>query len=126
MPRAQSLRTGSFRASSRVALAKTWTCGGAFRGLFSVVSLAAFLVALTLAAAPGLHTHLHADAGAAQHECAVTALSSGKIQLGSAGAAVPAPLLGDFTSARDVVHPVWVPAVFLGAGVFEHAPPSLS
>jgi hypothetical protein len=99
---------------------------GAFRALFSVGSLAAFLFAITLAAAPGVHEHLHADASQAQHECAVTILGSGKFQLADSAPVAAAPAAAVPASTVAPLHPVWVPPVFLRACIFEHAPPALS
>jgi hypothetical protein len=96
------------------------------RALFALASVAAFLFAITLAAAPGLHSHFHADAAHAQHECAVTILGSGKIEIGGAAAAVPVPSGSCCVASVTPLHPEWVQPLFLSSSVFEHAPPALS
>ncbi|MDB6122026.1 MAG: hypothetical protein JWQ71_1019 [Pedosphaera sp.] len=53
------------------------------RGSWSVLFLALFLFLQTLALAPFLHQHWHADARQANHHCAVTILEEGKFQLSS-------------------------------------------
>jgi hypothetical protein len=99
---------------------------GVFRALVGLGTVVAFLFAFTLAAAPGLHEHLHTDAATAQHECAVTIIGAGKFQLtDSAPAVAPVSSALPF-SAVATLHPVWVPSPFLGACIFEHAPPALS
>jgi hypothetical protein len=124
--RSASLRSRGFRASSGVHLMETSPCARASRAVIGVFTLAAFLIALTLAAAPGLHSHFHADAGTAQHECAVTGISNGKVQIGDAAAVVPPPAAPVSVSAVSVLRPAWVQALFLAGALLEHAPPSLS
>jgi len=81
--------------------------------------ISGFLFAVVLAAAPQLHERIH-------HECAVTLIASGKYQQSDAPVLVsvsqPVVQWGKIPS----VHPVWVAAPFLGACIFEHAPPALS
>lgn len=86
----------------------------------------AFLFALTLAASPQLHAWLHPDAGSPDHECAVTLLATGKYEQAGAPLVVIAPQPAVFFAKLPALAPVWVPAPFLGAAVFEHAPPALS
>src|SRR3954449_6143786 len=50
------------------------------RGSWSVLFLALFLFLQTLALAPFLHQHWHADARQSDHHCAVTILEEGKLQ----------------------------------------------
>jgi hypothetical protein len=98
----------------------------AFRAWVGAGSVAAFLFALTLAAAPGLHEHFHADAAQAHHECAVTVIGSGKFQLTGAALAVAAPAAVVQTATVAPLHPVWVPSLFLRACIYAHAPPARS
>ena len=95
------------------------------RAAVALAALSAFLLALVLSAAPVLHEHLHSDAGHPQHECAITI-----VEAGVANADEPlrtdAPQPATLFAAISVLHPVWVPALFVGACVFEHAPPALS
>src|SRR5450432_3865841 len=86
-----------------------------------------FLLAVALTASPLLHERLHHDASNEHHECLATMLLSG----GSDGSAV-APVI----SATFDLPPVFaflaklpsfeVVSIFLGAHVFEHAPPRLA
>ena len=81
-------------------------------------------MAFVLSAAPALHEHLHSDAGHPQHECAIAIVESG-VATADEPLSTAAPSATLF-SAVSVLHPVWVPSSFLGACVFEHAPPALS
>ncbi|CAN5260822.1 hypothetical protein BH20VER2_BH20VER2_08010 [soil metagenome] len=98
----------------------------AFRAWLGAGSVAAFLFAITLAAAPGLHAHFHADAAQAHHECAVTVIGSGKLQLADAPPTVAGPAAAALVGAVGTLRPVWVPSVFSSARIFEHAPPVFS
>ncbi|CAN5590986.1 hypothetical protein BH20VER1_BH20VER1_03070 [soil metagenome] len=98
----------------------------AFRALLGVASVAAFLFAITLAAAPGLHLHLHTDAAQTQHECAATIIGSGKVQLGDSAPLLAGPAGAALIGTVATLHPAWVPSVFSSACIFEHAPPALS
>lgn len=97
-----------------------------FRFFLAAGLLASLILALVLAASPRSHHFVHKDAAAAQHECAVTLIASGKYEQTDAPVLIshPRPLVqwGKIPS----VHTVWVAAPFLGACVFEHAPPALS
>jgi hypothetical protein len=88
--------------------------------------LSAFLFALALAASPQLHARLHADAGSPNHECAVTLIASGKYEQADAPPTVAAPHPAIVFEKIPAFAPVWVAAPFLGAAIFEHAPPALS
>ncbi|MGH7983509.1 MAG: hypothetical protein ACREFF_10265 [Candidatus Udaeobacter sp.] len=84
---------------------------------------AAFLWALALSASPQLHAHIHPDANRGDHTCAVTLIATGNYH----HAAQP-PLIGQpqFThpfSQIAALTPCWVQSPFLGASIFEHAPP---
>ena len=91
----------------------------------ALAALSAFLMAFVLSAAPALHEHLHSDAGHPQHECAITIVESGVDTVDE-----PLTLAGSknvrLASTVPALHPVWVPALFQQARVFEHAPPALS
>ena len=85
--------------------------------------LASFFLALLFAASPQLHERIHADAAGSQHECAVTLIASGKYQQSDAPVLVSAPQPAVQFSKIAALNPVWVAAPFLGASIFEHAPP---
>lgn len=91
----------------------------------ALAALSSFLFAFVLSAAPALHEHLHSDAGHPQHECAITIVATG-IEAGDAPLTVAAPQPVSLFSTVAALHPVWVPALFQRARVFEHAPPALS
>jgi len=87
---------------------------------------ASFFLALVFAVAPQLHERIHPDAATSQHECAVTLIASGKSQQSDAPVLISAPQPAIQFSTIPALHPVWVAAPFLGASIFEHAPPALS
>jgi hypothetical protein len=95
------------------------------RAAIALAALSAFLFAFVLSAAPALHEHLHSDAGHPQHECAITIVESG-LEAADEPLSTAAPQPASLFATVPVLHPVWVPAPFLGARVFEHAPPALS
>jgi hypothetical protein len=88
--------------------------------------LAAFFLALALVVAPQLHERIHKEAAASQHECAVTLIASGKYQQSDAPALVSALRPTVQFSKLSALNPILVPAPFLGASIFEHAPPVIS
>ena len=88
--------------------------------------LANLLIVVVLAASPELHQLLHQDAGRSEHECAITVMLSG----GSDGS--PVPQVFDPGAILLVAHQFLpemhsrdVAPLFLGAHVFEHAPPTV-
>lgn len=87
---------------------------------------ASLVLALVFAVAPQLHERIHPDAATRQHECAVTLIASGKYQQSGAPVLVSAPQPAIQFSKIPALESVWVPALFLGASIFEHAPPALS
>ena len=95
------------------------------RAAISFAVLSAFLFAFVLSAAPALHEHLHSDVAHPHHECAITIVESG-IESGGAPVALPAAEAASLLAIVPSLHPVWVPALFQRARVFEHAPPALS
>lgn len=87
---------------------------------------ASILLALTFAVAPHLHERVHRDATATQHECAVTLIATGKYEHSDVPPLVIVPQPAAQFSKIPALNPIWVAAPFLGACVFEHAPPALS
>ena len=88
--------------------------------------LSAFLFALALAASPQVHARFHADSGSPNHECAVTLIATGKYEQADAPPVVVVPQPAVVFEGIPSLSPVWVAAPFLGAHIFEHAPPALS
>ncbi|MEO7723499.1 MAG: hypothetical protein ABIU29_02235 [Chthoniobacterales bacterium] len=97
-----------------------------FRVIVATGLLSAFLFALGLAASPQLHARFHVDAGSSIHECAVTLIASGKYEQADAPPVLVAPRPAVVFETIPTLAPVWVAAPFLGASIFEHAPPALS
>jgi hypothetical protein len=88
--------------------------------------ISALLLALTLAAAPQLHARVHKDSSAPDHQCAVTLISSGSYEHSASPDILLTPQLADHVSTIAIFTSCWVPALFLGASIFEHAPPARS
>jgi hypothetical protein len=85
---------------------------------------AAFLWALALSASPHLHQRFHPDANRAEHSCAVTMVASGSYNYSVHAPLVSAPVPAVEFSKIPALTPQWVESPFLGASVFEHAPPA--
>jgi hypothetical protein len=95
-------------------------CGRAF--IATLVS-AAFFWALALSATPQLHQRVHADANRAEHSCAATMIASGSYDHATHPPLVSAAALVPQFSKIPALTPCWVQSPFLGACIFEHAPP---
>jgi hypothetical protein len=87
---------------------------------------AAFLLALGLSVSPRWHELVHPDARVVQHECAVTLIGSGSYQQAAPAPLVAAPVPALQFCFIPALRPVWVASPFLGARIFEHAPPALA
>src|SRR5438270_291819 len=85
---------------------------------------AAFLWALALSASPQLHQRVHKDANRVEHNCAVTMIASGSYNHAAHVPLVGAPAIAPQFSKIPVLIPCWVQSPFLGAHIFEHAPPA--
>ena len=97
-----------------------------WRKIAALGIVSAFLFTIALAVAPQLHERIHADAAGSQHECAVTLIASGKYQQSDAPVLVSAAQPAVQCSKLPALNPICVPAPFLGASIFEHAPPAIS
>jgi hypothetical protein len=84
---------------------------------------AAFLWALALSVSPQLHARVHSDANRTEHSCAVTLMASGSYDHCAHGALVSAPVPAVQFSQIPTLTPQWIESSFLGACIFEHAPP---
>src|SRR5438067_1263449 len=96
------------------------------RAFIAAFVSAAFLWALALSVSPQLHQRIHSDANRVEHNCAATMMASG-----SYDHAAPVPLGGAPVpifqfSKIPALTPQWVESPFLGACIFEHAPPAHS
>jgi hypothetical protein len=94
------------------------------RGAIAAWACAAFLAALALSVSPQWHELVHPNANAGQHECAVTLIGSGNLQHSAPAPLVVAPAPALQFSFVPALHPVWVASPFIGARIFEHAPPA--
>jgi hypothetical protein len=90
----------------------------------AVVS-AAFLWALALSASPQLHERMHRDANSREHTCAVTFIASGSYDHSAHTPLISAPVPTVQFSKIPAWTSQWVQSPFLGASIFEHAPPAL-
>jgi hypothetical protein len=93
------------------------------RGFVAIFVAAAFVWALALSVLPQLHERIHSDANQSNHECAITLIVAGNYHHAAAvpllEAAAPVLQFGEVAALT----PTWVPSPFLGARIFEHAPP---
>jgi hypothetical protein len=96
------------------------------RGAIASWVCAAFLLALGLNVSPRWHELVHPDAKFAQHECAVTLIGSGTYQQTTPAPLFVAPVPALQFCFIPALRPVWVASPFLGARIFEHAPPALA
>ena len=97
---------------------------GKINSASALAILTAFLFANVLCAAPRLHEKIHGTAP--NHECVVTLIASGKCENSDTPPLILAPQpTVQFSTIRSL-NPIWVAAPFLGASIFEHAPPALS
>jgi len=94
------------------------------RTLIGVCVSTAFLWALALSASPQLHQRVHKDANRVEHNCAVTMIASGSYNHVAHAPLVSAPAIAPQFSKIPVLIPCWVQSPFLGAHIFEHAPPA--
>jgi hypothetical protein len=94
-------------------------------GTTLLVLAGSIVLMLGLSVAPNLHERLHPTA-ATLHECAVTLIASGSCHHGAAAPPMIAPATVVQFSKIPALNPIWVESPFLGARIFEHAPPARS
>jgi hypothetical protein len=94
------------------------------RAFFAVLISVGFLWALALSASPQLHQRVHKDAGRVEHNCAATMIASGTYDHAAHPPPVIAPLPAVQFSKIPALISCWVQSPFLGACIFEHAPPA--
>ncbi len=85
----------------------------------------AFAWTLLLSVSPRLHERIHRDANRIEHSCAVTFVASGTYEHSAPPPVIPRTVAITFARVTDL-NPTWVLSAFLGASVFEHAPPANS
>jgi hypothetical protein len=101
--------------------ARSHNCGRAIVAAFVSVG---FFWALALSASPQLHQRVHADANRVEHNCAATMIASGSYNHAAHVPLVSAPVPAIQFSKMPALTPCWVQSLFLGACIFEHAPPT--
>jgi hypothetical protein len=94
------------------------------RAFIAICLSAAFLWALALSASPQLHKRVHPDANRVEHNCAATMIASGNYDHAAYVPLVSAPVPVIHFSKIPALAPQWVESPFLGARIFEHAPPA--
>jgi hypothetical protein len=94
------------------------------RVLVAAVLFAAFSWTLLVSVSPQLHARIHADANQADHVCAITLIGSGSYEHGAQPPLATVPLPAVQFSKIPALTPCWVQSPFLGAHIFEHAPPA--
>jgi hypothetical protein len=94
------------------------------RGSIAICVFAAFVWALALSASPQLHHRFHTDANRVEHSCAATMIASGSYDHAAHPQLVSAPAPSVHFSKIPALTPHWVESPFLGASIFEHAPPA--
>ena len=93
------------------------------RAFVAVCVSAAFVWALALSVSPQLHHRFHTDANRLEHSCAATMIASGHYDHAANPPLVNAPAPSIHFSTIPALTPHWVESPFLGASIFEHAPP---
>jgi len=101
--------------------ARSNNCG---RAIVAALVSAGFFWTLALSASPQLHQRVHRDANRAEHNCAVTMIASGSYDHAAHPPLVSAPVPAIQFSKIPALTPCWVQSLFLGACIFEHAPPT--
>jgi uncharacterized oligopeptide transporter (OPT) family protein len=96
------------------------------RALISALVSVGFLWALALSASPQLHQRVHKDSNRAEHNCVATMIASGSYDHAAQVPLVSAPVPALQFSTIPALTPCWVQSPFLGACIFEHAPPARS
>ena len=94
------------------------------RALVAAVLFAAFSWTLLVSVSPRLHGCIHGDANRSDHVCAITLIASGSYEHGAQSPLVTVPLPAVQFSKIAALTPCWVQSPFLGAHIFEHAPPA--
>jgi hypothetical protein len=101
--------------------ARSNNCG---RAIVAAFVFAGFFWALALSASPQLHQRVHKEANRAEHNCAATMIASGSYDHATHPPLVSAAALVPQFSRIPALTPCWVQSAFLGACIFEHAPPA--
>ena len=100
--------------------------GKTARASVAIFVSAAFFWTLLLSVSPQLHSRVHSDANQIEHACGVTFVTSGSYNYSGHAPLLSAPVPAARFSKIPALHPFWVQSLFLGARIFEHAPPELA
>jgi hypothetical protein len=122
--RRKSLAQSPRRREDRSAMsrfARSNNYGRAFVAAFVSIG---FFWALAVSASPQLHQRVHKDANRVEHNCAATMIASGSYDHSVQVPLVSAPVPAIQFSKIPALTPCWVQSPFLGACIFEHAPPA--
>jgi len=95
-------------------------------GFVATLVSAAFFWTLLLSVSPQLHDRIHADGNRIQHTCAVTLIATGSYDHAAPPLVVSEPQFALQFSEIAAPSSTWVRPLFLGAHIFEHAPPARS
>jgi hypothetical protein len=94
-----------------------------YRVFVAISVAAAFAWTLALSVSPQLHERVHPDANQGNHECAITLVAGGNYDHGTTGPLIVVPAPAIQFSDLATLDSTWVASPFLGASIFEHAPP---
>jgi hypothetical protein len=114
------------RSQTRSAMSRLAHSTNRGRTFIAICVFAAFVWALALSASPQLHQRVHKDANRVEHRCAATMIASGSYNHAAHPPLVSAPVPAVQFSKIPALTPQWVESPFLGARIFEHAPPAHS
>jgi hypothetical protein len=103
--------------------ARSNNCG---RAIIAAFVSTGFLWALVLSVSPQLHQRVHTDANRVEHNCAAIMIASGTYDHAAHPPLVTAPVPAVQFSKIPALSLQWVESPFLGACIFEHAPPAHS
>ncbi|SRR6266496_1914828 len=120
----KSLAEGARRREARSAMSTFARPINRGRAFIAICLSAGFLWALALSASPQLHQRVHPDAGRVEHNCAATMIASGSYNHAAHPPMVSAPAPSIHFSKIPALTQQWVESPFLGACIFEHAPPA--
>jgi len=96
------------------------------RALVAALVSVGFFWTLLLSVSPQLHARIHSDGNRTEHTCAVTLIATGSYDHAAHPPLISAPVAVPQFSKIPALTPCWVQSPFLGACVFEHAPPARS
>jgi hypothetical protein len=96
------------------------------KGFIASALFGALLFAITLSLTPRLHAWIHPDSTSPDHECGVTLIASGNYEHSAAPVVLTIVQPASYFATIPSLNVVWVAVPFLGASIFEHAPPALS